>query len=122
MPKKTYTRRLTLANVRQLFREGVYYLGEDNQVISKRTKKPLFQYTNQTPTGTPYVRLFSKDAYGCFAISRIIWTVATGEDIPKGWEVHHRDGNPLENDFNNLLCLHPVDHKKVHTEADEIPF
>lgn len=48
----------------------------------------------------------------------------TGQPIPKGYEVHHRNEDPLDNSFDNLICLHPLDHSKLHhqTTDEDVPF
>jgi len=37
--------------------------------------------------------------------------------IPQGFEIHHRDENPENNDFENLICVHQIDHNKLHRAA-----
>jgi len=44
---------------------------------------------------------------------RIIWEQDVGP-IPKGFEIHHVDGNKLNNSFDNLQCLSKSDHMKLH--------
>jgi len=34
--------------------------------------------------------------------------------IPDGWEVHHRDRDPSNNDLANLECLPPAEHHALH--------
>lgn len=36
-------------------------------------------------------------------------------EIPKGWCVHHCDGNPYNNDFNNLILVTMKDHARIHS-------
>lgn len=35
-------------------------------------------------------------------------------EIPRGWHVHHCDGNPQNNDFENLVLLTAGDHARLH--------
>ncbi len=35
-------------------------------------------------------------------------------EIPRGWNVHHCDGNPQNNSFENLVLLLMSDHSKLH--------
>lgn len=44
-----------------------------------------------------------------------IWKDAHGP-IPEGHQIHHRDGNPLNNSLDNLECLSDDEHKRRHTE------
>ena len=37
-------------------------------------------------------------------------------EIPKGWHVHHKDGDPLNNNPNNLIALSPEDHSEIHDQ------
>ena len=39
-----------------------------------------------------------------------------GRKLKHGEEVHHIDGNKLNNDINNLVVLSTADHKKIHTD------
>lgn len=34
--------------------------------------------------------------------------------ISKGYHIHHKDGNPLNNDINNLEAMPPEEHNKLH--------
>jgi len=34
--------------------------------------------------------------------------------IPKGYHVHHIDGNPLNNEITNLKCISAEEHAKIH--------
>ncbi len=42
-------------------------------------------------------------------------------EIPKGFDVHHGDGNKLNNDIENLECIEHGEHKSLHVVADPIP-
>lgn len=48
-----------------------------------------------------------------------IWKSAHG-DIPTGYHIHHRDGNPLNNDIDNLECVPAFDHLSRHA-TDHAP-
>lgn len=41
--------------------------------------------------------------------------------IPKDHVVHHRDGNPLNNDPDNLECIHRDEHYELHAAEKRIP-
>jgi hypothetical protein len=34
--------------------------------------------------------------------------------IPKGYHIHHIDGNPFNNDISNLQCVSAEEHTKIH--------
>jgi hypothetical protein len=44
---------------------------------------------------------------------RIIWEQDRGA-IPDGFHVHHKDGNKLNNLIQNLECISPSDHMRLH--------
>lgn len=46
---------------------------------------------------------------------RIIWEEDVGE-IPDGFDIHHKDGNKLNNLLENLQCLSKSDHMRLHAE------
>jgi hypothetical protein len=49
------------------------------------------------------------------ALHREIWKKHRGA-IPSGAHVHHRDGDPLNNDVENLACVTPKEHAALHAE------
>jgi hypothetical protein len=51
---------------------------------------------------------------GAQALHRDIWRAANSE-IPAGHDIHHRDGNPLNNDLANLQLMTVADHQALHT-------
>lgn len=42
-------------------------------------------------------------------VHRLVYEAFVGE-IPKGYHIHHKDGNKQNNRFDNLELLHPSDH------------
>lgn len=46
---------------------------------------------------------------------RFVWENVYGE-IPKGFHVHHKDGNKSNNDISNLEVMSASDHIKMHNE------
>jgi hypothetical protein len=52
-------------------------------------------------------------ANGVESLHREIWKKHHGP-IPAGYDIHHKDDNPLNNAIDNLECLHPDDHKALH--------
>jgi 5-methylcytosine-specific restriction endonuclease McrA len=52
-------------------------------------------------------------------VHRLVWQAHYGS-IPPGYDVHHLDGNRLNNDIGNLRCLSHGDHTRQHrTPANE---
>lgn len=46
-------------------------------------------------------------------VHRMVWEDANGE-IPEGYVIHHKDGNPDNNDLSNLELLTSYDHQSEH--------
>ena len=42
-------------------------------------------------------------------------------EIPKGYDVHHKDGNKLNNEISNLELLSRSEHMRHHREESPIP-
>lgn len=59
----------------------------------------------------PYVG--GKRAKGVGLLHQEVWKAAHGP-IPPGHDIHHRDGNPLNNDLANLECLTKAEHSARH--------
>lgn len=52
---------------------------------------------------------------GVEQLHREIWKAAHGP-IPMGYDVHHKDRNPLNNDPSNLECLSRAEHNALHEQ------
>lgn len=67
-----------------------------------------------------YVKVFPPKGYKHNCFHQYIWMVANGCDIPKGYDIHHMDGNKLNNSIYNLELvehiLHIVEHKQNISE------
>ena len=55
--------------------------------------------------------------YHSKTLHRLIWEKHNG-GIPKGYQVHHIDGNKLNNDISNLQLLSAEEHTTFHMEKD----
>lgn len=49
---------------------------------------------------------------GAQSLHVAIWEHFSGQKVPPGWHVHHKDGNTFNNDFDNLECLPAEVHRK----------
>ena len=49
-------------------------------------------------------------------LSRHLWEEAHGK-IPKGWVIHHRDGNHQNNVLENLVLIRRAEHYALHSAA-----
>ena len=60
-----------------------------------------------------YVRKFYKE-FGRQRFEHcVVWEKNYGP-IPKGMQIHHKDGNKLNNDINNLVLVDAMTHKRLH--------
>jgi hypothetical protein len=54
---------------------------------------------------------------------RKIWEESNGpipkDEYGRSYEIHHIDGNRLNNDISNLMCVSIEDHYKIHLEKKE---
>lgn len=48
-------------------------------------------------------------------LHQYVWEKENGE-VPEGWEIHHIDINPNNNDISNLEALPILEHKAIHTK------
>lgn len=120
MPRPAYNARLSDEDIMQLVRDGKYHVDlEAGLVFSDRTRQEVFTYAGNEE-GYLFIRLYDQPKHRTLPVSQVVWIVGTQSTIPKGWEVHHRDGNIKNNSFSNLYCLHPVDHRKLHRDDDLI--
>ena len=46
---------------------------------------------------------------------RMVWKKFFG-DIPKGFVIHHKDGNKLNNDISNLVLMNAKEHAQMHAK------
>lgn len=65
---------------------------------------------------------YYKNKDGHFAtgtgIHRAVWQYYNGK-IPEGYEIHHIDENPVNNDIKNLTCLQATKHHSHHMQKRE---
>ena len=57
---------------------------------------------------------------GVKALHREVWKEHNGE-IPDGFHIHHIDGDPTNNDIENLECVTPEEHAARHPENNLSP-
>lgn len=58
-------------------------------------------------------RLYYHSSYNK-SYHRKLWEKLYGK-IPDGYHIHHKDGNPLNNNIENLECVSPQEHGKRHS-------
>lgn len=47
-----------------------------------------------------------------------VWEYYNGREVPKGYHVHHKDGNTLNNDISNLELIEAHLHISSHSKAN----
>lgn len=52
--------------------------------------------------------------------SHIVWWLKTGKVVPKGYVVHHKDGNSLNDKFSNLELMKFGKHSRLHNKKKKI--
>ena len=114
----------------QVFRwldDGIFRV-EGGRVFNKHGKE-LTQRTNTRRAmddGDARVDLFHDGLRRSVHVSQLVWMWGTGAVIPEGFEIHHRDEDPHNNDYENLICVHRRDHPKLHRSKnepeEEVPF
>jgi hypothetical protein len=85
------------------------------------TNKPTRTRNEDLPTqefnGKKY-RKYSGERYysrGPNRLHKIIWEYYNGE-IPKGFDVHHKDENPENNEISNLELIDNIEHCRFHAK------
>lgn len=61
-----------------------------------------------------YVRKFYKECGRQRFEHCVVWEKHYGE-IPKGMQVHHKDGNKQNNNIDNLILVDTMTHKRLHS-------
>lgn len=48
-----------------------------------------------------------------------IWEFYSGKTVQKGYVVHHKDGNPFNNSYENLECVSAKQHMQAHWKINK---
>ena len=115
MPHKYYPLSLTDEEILALFEKGQYQANlKTGEIYSKERDKLKIRATRGREKEYLSVRFYKAPKTKEISVGRLIWMLGTGSLIPEGFEIHHKDGNPQNNSFDNLYALHPIDHLKLH--------
>lgn len=104
--------------------EGIYMISDFGRVKSFRKYEAGYILSNINKNGD-YLRMNLYDSSGKRTTKGIHILVAAAflGDIPKGWHVHHIDGNKQNNAARNLEIIHPKDHRaetvRVHPQIND---
>ena len=111
----------------QWLKEGIFTLHEGGRIYKgTRCLTQRINKRNRMKNGDPRVDLSHESKRRSCHVSHLVWMINVGIVIPKDFEIHHRDEDPLNNNFENLICIHALDHVKLHNmclleSEDEIP-
>jgi hypothetical protein len=47
-----------------------------------------------------------------------VWERHNGRPVPDGHDIHHRDGDKLNNDLANLQLVTKLEHKRIHSGCE----
>lgn len=116
---------VTKKDILKWLAKGVFCVGDDGEIYTEAGRK-LAQRINKRKRcehGDPRVDLYHKGKRASVHVSHLIWMWNTNIALPDGFEIHHRDEDPMNNNFSNLIAVHPLDHTKLHAESqEEVPF
>lgn len=124
MPDRCY-KLMTKRDLLALVKKGPYHIDTESGLVFNAKGHQLATYPNDD--GHLFVRVYWNGKRKAIAVHRLVWMAATGCTIPEKFEVHHRDADPENNAFYNLMCVHEMDHRKFHEEHyeesdEEVPF
>ena len=96
-------------------------LGDKNPMCGKNGAEH-HNYIGEVSDNKGYLMVLKPDWYTGRKRSKHVFThhVVVCEalgitEIPKGWCVHHCDGNPYNNNFSNLIVVTLADHTRLHS-------
>jgi len=114
---------MTPREVLRALRAGLYTVDRHTGAVTSK-RGPVAMW--QKPSGRRFVRLYVRGKVKAIAVARLVWMSVADRVIPRGFEVHHDDEDNANDAWDNLLCLHRLDHRKKHRavggDEDEIPF
>lgn len=114
--------KVTNREVLDWLRDGVFTIA-DGEVYT-RSGRRLAQRINKRrgcEHGDARVDLICGGKRKSMHVSQLVWMWGTKSVIPDGYEIHHWDEDPTNNEFSNLIALHPIDHGKFHV-YEAVPF
>lgn len=87
-----------------------------NKIELKMPKIEVVDETHVKCEGITYRRNKKTGHYDSYlALHRFIWIYFNGE-IPSGFDIHHKNENPGDNEIHNLKMLTKSEHCKIHND------
>lgn len=101
---------------------GVTEVTEDGKIFTQKGElKPTFSGNGTRPNEQRRyeLRIQKNGERARVLVHQIVYSWFHGE-VPYGKEIHHRDGNHLNNNLDNLIALTPDEHRKEHRKMREL--
>lgn len=111
---RTFKGRLNHRDIIRLLREKKYRV-KNGKVQSKKGNR-WCDLHEQNMNGYRFVWLYGNGKRRKIGVHSMVWMSVTHFPIPHRFEVHHRDLDKSHNLFDNLMCIHKLDHDKFHQE------
>lgn len=92
--------------------EGIYEIGDNGLFHNLRKDKYTFGSIKNNKH-RPQITLSKNKEQTVKCVHILIWETFVGS-IPKGYEIHHINGNRQDNRLENLQCLTKEEHKELH--------
>lgn len=88
-----------------------YYVSEDGEHVYSKMKKTGYFMNLKSDRG--YRKINYLDGRRNVGVHLYVWQAWKGP-IPKGYEIHHIDNCPSNNNLSNLMCLTKKEHLALH--------
>lgn len=79
-----------------------------------KTKKNVEKECTLTPDGHLQIGIGYKGRKVTIPLQKAIYETYKQCSIPDGYDIHHKDFNPLNNSIDNLLLISHSEHKTLH--------
>jgi hypothetical protein len=97
-----------------------YLAGSDGSVLSHARREPRKLRLQTDKRGYVRVVIRTDGRTRCWLVHRLIAAAFLGA-VDSDVEVHHRDGNPLNNAVENLQRVTPGEHAALHFRSSDNP-
>lgn len=79
------------------------------------------EFGNATLRDNGYYRITSrKEGNHGIDLHKVIWESFYGIPVPKGYNIHHLNGNKTDNRIQNLQCVEAILHTKYHNRFKDM--
>lgn len=122
---------LSIHGVLEALRTGHYRVCPDTGEVTGPAGKVVTPFPSGRSGRLKFIRIYYQGKVKTLRLSKLVWMSQTRVPVPTGYEVHHWDENPENDVWDNLFCLHELDHRKLHRvmpkgfadhNLEEVPF